>query len=300
MNGMEHILFLSLKRKPIYKIFIKKKFIMLNIKRKNDLQVIPENLNTVSGNTFLEKFQQGVNSLVGEISQLRRENRSQYSDLKQDTETIKHAVVKQPKAKRIQKPLRAAATLDVYYHLMNLPQQKKERILSYSRFRVAITLLWFTGLRINEIRNLNQKEIQALIDDGALQVYQPKVNKHREVLIPHSGQQALEILKDEIHTVFKNHDSLSGNASRGSWIRFLNRRLVMYTDGVFKNVRSHSFRINYATSLLRKAPLEVVAEMIGHRDIKTTLKYNRYVVSKDERLSILGDALEKYARDPTI
>ncbi len=144
-----------------------------------DLEVIQKNQlpGPRPGNPFFERLQQGVDSLIGEVSQLRQEGRSQYSDLKTDTQAIKHAVVKNPKTKRIQKPLRAAATIDVYFHLMNLNRRKNERQLAYSRFRVAITLLWFTGLRINEIRDFKENEIRALIDEGTLQVYQPKVNK---------------------------------------------------------------------------------------------------------------------------
>lgn len=231
-----------------------------------------------------EVIHQAVNSLKREVTQLRQEGRSQYFDLKQDTVEIKKAVVPVPKTKQIKKPLRAAATTDVYYHLMNLNRLKNERRLSYSRFRVAITLLWFTGLRINEIRKFTEKEISALINDGTLQVYQPKVNTYREVILPPFGQEALRIIQDDISLVFKNHDTLSGNSTPSSWIRFINLRLVEHTEGLYKNVRSHSFRINYATSLLRKAPLEVVAELIGHRDIKTTLKYNRYNATKQKKI----------------
>lgn len=182
---------------------------------------------------------------------------------------------------------------------MNLNRRKNERLLAYSRFRVAITLLWFTGLRINETRLFKKSEITALIEEGTLQVYQSKVNKDREILLPPSGRDALEILQDDIRRVYKNHETLSGNASPCSWIRFLNRRLVAYTDGLYKNVRSHSFRINYTTSLLRKAPLQLVAELLGHRDIKTTLRYNRYLANREERIDILRDALSSNALDPT-
>lgn len=62
--------------------------------------------------TFLEKLQHGVNSLIGEVSQLRQEGRSQYSDIKTDTEAIKDAVMKQPKTKQIRKPSRSLFSFD--------------------------------------------------------------------------------------------------------------------------------------------------------------------------------------------
>lgn len=76
-----------------------------------------------------------------------------------------------------------------------------------------------------------------------------------------------------------------------SWIRFINTRIAKYTNGIFENVRSHSFRVNYATSLLKHAPLEQVAEIIGHRDIKTTLRYNRYRANREECVNWIVKAL---------
>ena len=42
------------------------------------------------------------------------------------------------------------------------------------------------------------------------------------------------------------------------------------------NIKSHSFRINMITRLLKNTSLQDAADIIGHRDIKSTMAYKRY------------------------
>lgn len=239
----------------------------------------------------LQIFKDGMHSITSTLTNIQQENRSQYHDVKQDLEIIKQAVVKPAKEKQLSKPLREPLTKDIFLYLLARQREPNEWRLSYSRFRVATVILWYTGLRLNEIRNFTRREIETLMYTYELQVYQPKVNKHKKVLMPPNGAETLYMMKDDIDVVFAAHETLSGTSNPLSWIRFMNSRLVKYTEGICENVRSHSFRVNYTTSLLKHAPLEQVAEIIGHRDIKTTLRYNRYRVTKQERIDVLVKAL---------
>ena len=53
------------------------------------------------------------------------------------------------------------------------------------------------------------------------------------------------------------------------------------------NVKSHSFRINMITNLLKVTSVQHTADIIGHEDIRSTMKYNRYAMSKSEIQNLL-------------
>ena len=48
------------------------------------------------------------------------------------------------------------------------------------------------------------------------------------------------------------------------------------------NIKSHSFRINVISNLLKHTTVQNVADIIGHNDIRSTLKYSRYSMSKKQ------------------
>jgi len=57
------------------------------------------------------------------------------------------------------------------------------------------------------------------------------------------------------------------------------------------NIKSHSFRINMITNLLKVTTVQNTADIIGHSDIRSTMQYNRYALSKNE----IQDLLDKIA-----
>lgn len=54
------------------------------------------------------------------------------------------------------------------------------------------------------------------------------------------------------------------------------------------NIKPHSFRINLITNLLKVTSIHKVAEIIGHDDIRSTMKYQSYGLSKDEIKDLLS------------
>lgn len=47
-------------------------------------------------------------------------------------------------------------------------------------------------------------------------------------------------------------------------------------------LKSHSFRINMITNLLKNPSVQDALEIIGHKDIKSTLAYKRCTLNKIE------------------
>ena len=54
------------------------------------------------------------------------------------------------------------------------------------------------------------------------------------------------------------------------------------------NIRSHSFRINMITNLLKITSAQNTADIIGHSDIRSTISYKRYTLSKTEIQNLLN------------
>jgi site-specific recombinase XerD len=63
------------------------------------------------------------------------------------------------------------------------------------------------------------------------------------------------------------------------------------TANISYNIKSHSFRINMISSLLKNMSVQHAAQIIGHNDIKSTMSYQRYALSKEEIQKLL-DSME--------
>ena len=59
------------------------------------------------------------------------------------------------------------------------------------------------------------------------------------------------------------------------------------------NIKSHSFRINMISKLLQKTSAQNAADIIGHRDIKSTMAYKRYALNKREIQNLLNSIDQK-------
>ena len=54
------------------------------------------------------------------------------------------------------------------------------------------------------------------------------------------------------------------------------------------NIKSHSFRVNMITNLLKVTSVQNTANIIGHSDIRSTMIYNRYSLNKKEIQELLN------------
>ena len=55
------------------------------------------------------------------------------------------------------------------------------------------------------------------------------------------------------------------------------------------NIKFHSFRVNMITNLLKLTSVQNTASIIGHSDIRSTMSYNRYTLSKTEIQNLLNE-----------
>jgi integrase len=208
-----------------------------------------------------------------------------------------------PNKKRVKdvRELRDPLDYNLYPQFManagNVFQRQHE--LKRAQLRVAYTILYYAGFRLNEIRNLTQKDIQKAIASSQFSIIQHKTNKAHIHVLPRKALEDLKKLNLEYEVIFEKYKYkfLFGKVepiADKSLVRFINKDLA-YTckiGNIPYNIKSHSFRINVISSLLRVTSVQNTADIIGHEDIRSTMYYRRYALSKNEIRSLLDQINE--------
>lgn len=219
------------------------------------------------------------------------------SDLKDALEAM---TKKKKRSVRRELPLRAGADGSVYKFLMSMSRPKGANRFIWSRNRVAITLLYLLGARASDIASLTLKDLSQGVKLGYFQLQQPKTGKQRLVVLPEQAKDYLAVIEKDLQVVFNgeamNHlgnSHVKGLQLEGNhWLRSLNKFMLPARQHFGLSLSSHSFRVNYITKLLRKVPLQNAKTIIGHRDIRTTERYNRYEVTSVETLGLVTSIFE--------
>jgi len=210
---------------------------------------------------------------------------------------IDQLLPKEKKQREIQ-PLRDPVNVDLLpLFLANAGSESKyKRDLKSSQLVVAYTILYHTGLRINEIRTLTREQIYDGIQISQFNLIHHKTRKAHIHVLSDKGINDLQKIQTNLKIIFDKYQYkyLFGKhkpMAKKSLIRMINNDLKT-TCKLAKlpyNIKSHSFRINIITNLLKVTSVHKVAEVIGHEDIRSTMKYQRYALSKDEIKNLLSD-----------
>lgn len=171
---------------------------------------------------------------------------------------------------------------------------KRKKDLIRAQLRITYTILFYTGLRINEIRHLTQKDLENAIDATQFSVIHHKTKQAHIHVLSKRVIKDLQDLKLEFYTVFDKHQYkyLYGKQrpmTDKNFIKMVNKDLKSACQK-FKipfNIKSHSFRVNMITNLLKVTSLQKAANIIGHADIRSTMTYNRYALTKNEIQELL-------------
>lgn len=115
----------------------------------------------------------------------------------------------------------------------------------------------------------------------------------------------VEKLDLDIQTVFGQQynkplasaENSTKQIGKDQWIRSINRFMQPAISKFNLILTSHSFRINYITRLLRVVPLQNVKTIVGHKDIRTTERYDRFVVDPKAISQIVETALNPKDED---
>ena len=206
---------------------------------------------------------------------------------------------KSPKKKRIQQPLRQPANETIYDYLMEKERPTRYNRFAWSRNRIAITLLFYLGLRVNEVVSFSGQMVEDGLKFGKIQVLQPKTSQYKVILFTEALKKAIkEELLIDIQVVFREKTDILGvNAKTRKritpkkWINTINCFVKPTIELFGQRICSHSFRINFITQLLRFVPIQEVTNVVGHKSIATTQLYNRYKVDSKEMSIKIDQAL---------
>lgn len=148
---------------------------------------------------------------------------------------------------------------------------KPLHIHTQMRDRLALIVLYSTGLRISELVNLKIKNIDF---DERTMVIRGKGEKDRIVLFDLKAKEAmLEYLEKRI----KDSDYLLvnryGNHLSSRYIQMMIKKYASKV-GIEKKVTPHVLRHSYATHLLKNGvDIRVIQQLLGHTNLSTTQIY---------------------------
>jgi len=140
----------------------------------------------------------------------------------------------------------------------------------------TFTILFYTGLRLNELKELRIKHIQELLDNGVLKIELSKTSSERKLYLSDEFRKQLVKLFDFENEDFENRVIAKGSNKRSTinnitFIQQINKFLLkVLGDGY----TSHSFRQGLLTEMGSKGiNVKIMSHFIGHKNVTTTMRY---------------------------
>ncbi|MDP3588890.1 MAG: site-specific integrase [Sulfuricurvum sp.] len=154
----------------------------------------------------------------------------------------------------------------------NIRANRKERLLS------IFHILYFTGMRINEVSQMTNNMLHELIETKKLIVKTHKTKNERVLYITDNGQ---KVLKKVFGHIDANNQlvirSERGNKNNALESPSLIRDANTYIKKVFgeeSRITSHSFRQTLITELaMSGVNTKIIQSLIGHKSISSTYRY---------------------------
>ena len=177
------------------------------------------------------------------------------------------------KVKRVKK----SVTEKEYKKLMAFVRGDEDiKSFNQKRFLKIFSLLYYSGMRVNEITQIKYSHIQEIIDTSETIIISHKTSRERVLYFSDSAIK-------EIKKYFTFEESELGNYCITSWGNpqktFHEVSLIQLVNKYMKNIlgdnyTSHSFRQGLITEMGSKnINPRVIQSFIGHQNVSTTLNY---------------------------
>ena len=172
----------------------------------------------------------------------------------------------------------------------NITEVEYKKLMSFTRGNETLrnntklnllrtfTILFFTGLRLNEVQELKIIDIKNLLKNGNVKIDISKTSTQRKLYLTNSFQKELLKLFD-----FKNELDDNKIISKGS---DKNKRTsinkIVFIQQVNKTIKeilgegfsSHSFRQGLITEMGSKSiNIKIISQFVGHKNVSTTMGY---------------------------
>jgi len=202
---------------------------------------------------------------------------------------------------RARLPIRDPAGLYELNMAINYVLNKDSSDFVKAREIVCLTILYYTGLRISNLRLLQVRHIKQLLEEYKFDI--PLIKKKESIVhtfyIPSVAYKEFDLYKNYYQTLINNkqddsfiitNEDSTHILSRVHFTRSINEILAFVSKKTNRNIKSHSFRINLTTALIETVGLEEASKIIGHNDIRTTEMYNRRVININDMTNALSKA----------
>ncbi len=144
------------------------------------------------------------------------------------------------------------------------------------KHKLALTLLYYGGLRLSEVINLRWADID--FERALIHIKAAKGGKDRVVFLH-------EKIKNMLMAIKTNKDELLLISERGNKYSKRTIQLIVKNaankSGIKKKISPHALRHSFATHLLEAgADIRYIQQLLGHKNIQTTQIYT-HVANKD-------------------
>lgn len=246
-----------------------------------------------------------------EIYQINQAKTSQQLDNLQEhidkiDSNVEHILYKLQKEKQKSQttlPLRAAIDFKIYKELiLNAGLDFKHNFkYKQAQLQILYVICYYTGCRVNEAASLQYKDIQDLLNTKKITLIHHKTANSVVHVVPDCCVKELNDLSEAIHLVFIKFNSnyLFGRKKPQhprSVIRTVNRDIKATCQllNINLNIKSHSFRVGFITKLIKELDILQASQIVGHKSINSTIRYNRYVPNSQEIRTILNKVFTQH------
>ena len=173
--------------------------------------------------------------------------------------------------KKIRKPIQAKEFKILLNYISSNPTMRENTKNNYFNL---FTILYYTGMRLNEVPQLNIQDLSKAIEKKELIIKAHKQHKERAIVL--SDKAIREIKKITVdqepkYKIIKVKGNPYTTPSPVSFIAKVNR---VIQEVLGERYSSHSFRSGVITDLaIKGVNPKIIQNFIGHSSINTTMNY---------------------------
>ena len=142
----------------------------------------------------------------------------------------------------------------------------------------TFTILFFTGLRLNEVQELKIIDVKNLLQNGNVKIDISKTSTQRKLYLTNSFQK--ELLKLFDFTTEDDENRIITKGSNKNKKTSINKIVfIQQVNKIIKEIlgegfSSHSFRQGLITEMGSKSiNIKIISQFVGHKNISTTIGY---------------------------
>lgn len=214
--------------------------------------------------------------------------------------TIARETLEEPRNRRknaVKAPLRETIDENEFEKILELVKFSN---FVGARKKCAMIVMYLTGVRVFNLLLFNVRSVKQLLEKEETTI--PLIKKSsKRFLIKLSAKAkqfinhhyklfyTLMINKQDDMPFFTTQVCFNKPIDRTSFEKKLNNVLTKASEIFRKHIRTHSFRATLITNYLERTPIDVVKDVIGHRDIKTPFLYKKSKLDKSQFQRVLKE-----------